>query len=38
MGILTQVTGTDVLIRTLIVMILDNESLITPEWVKVFAF
>jgi hypothetical protein len=38
MGILTQVTGMDVLIRTLMVMILDNESFITPERVWVFTF
>ena len=38
MGVLTQVTGTDFLICTLMVMILDNESFITPERVKVFAF
>jgi hypothetical protein len=38
MGILTRVTGTDVFIRTLMVMILNNESLITPEQVRVFAF
>ena len=38
MGILTRVTNTDVLIRTLMVMSLDNESLITPERVRVFAF
>jgi hypothetical protein len=38
MGILTRVTSTDILIRTLMVMILDNESLITPELVRVFAF
>jgi hypothetical protein len=38
MGILTRVTGRDLLIRTLMVMILDNKSLITPERVRVFAF
>ena len=38
MGILTWVTGMDFLIRTLMVMILDNESLITPERIRVFAF
>ena len=37
MGILTRVTGTDLPIRTLMVMILDNDSLITPERVRVFA-
>jgi hypothetical protein len=31
MGVLTRVTSTDFLIRTLMVMILDNESLITLE-------
>ena len=38
MGILTWVIGMDFLIRTLMVMILDNESLITPERIRVFAF
>jgi hypothetical protein len=38
MGILTRVTGTDLLIRTLMVMTLDNESLITPKRVRVFPF
>ena len=38
MGILTRVTGTDFLIRTLMVIILDNESLITLEWIRVFSF
>jgi hypothetical protein len=38
MGVLTRVTGTDVLIPTSMVMILDNESLITPERVGIFAF
>ena len=37
MGILTRVTGTDFLILTLMVMILDNESLITPERIRIFA-
>jgi hypothetical protein len=35
MGVLTRVTGTDFLIHTLMVMILDNESLITPKRVRV---
>ena len=35
MGVLTRVIGTDFLIHTLMVMILDNESLITPERVRV---
>ena len=37
MGILTRVTDTDLPIHTLMVMILDNDSLITPELVRVFA-
>ena len=35
MGILTRVTGMDILIRTMMVMIWDNESLITPERIRV---
>ena len=38
MGVLTRVTSMDFLIRTLMVMILDNESLITLEQVRVFTF
>ena len=37
-GIFTQVTGTDLLIHTLMIVILDNESLITLERIRVYAF